>query len=154
MAKILEGKLESKGKKMAIVAARFNDFVTTKLLEGALEELGRHGIPEKEVTVAWVPGSFEIPSTARRLAESRNYAAVIGLGALIRGETAHFDQIASATSHGLMEAGLVTGIPIIFGVLTVDRAEQALERAGGSMGNKGAEAARAALQMANLFEQI
>lgn len=154
MAQILEGKLESNGKKFAIVAARFNDVVTTKLLEGAVAALKQNGVREEEVTVAWVPGAFEIPATAKKLAASKKYAAVICLGALIRGETPHFDYIAAAASKGIEEVGRECGVPVIFGVLTVDKIEQALERAGGKMGNKGTEAALAAIRMADLFEQI
>lgn len=154
MVEIFEVEKNSKGKKYGIVAARFNDFVTAKLLEGAKEELLRRGVKEEEITVVWVPGSFEIPSAARRLAGSKKFAAVICLGALIRGETPHFDTIASAVAHGVEQIGRETGVPAIFGVLTVDSIDQALERAGGKVGNKGTEAAEAAIQMANLFELI
>ena len=154
MAKILEGGKFSKGKKYAVVAARFNDFVTAKLLEGAKEGLQRHGVKEEEITVAWVPGAFEIPAAARRLAGSKKYAAVICLGALIRGETPHFDYISSAAAQGIAQIALETGVPVIFGVLTVDTVDQALARAGGKVGNKGTEAAEAAIQMASLFEKI
>ena len=154
MAKILEGKTESKGKKYGIVVARFNDMVTSLLLEGALEGLRIRGVREDEITVAWVPGSFEIPSAAKKFADSKNLDAVICLGALIRGETAHFDFIADAAANGIAQVGMESGKPVIFGVLTVDSLEQALARAGGEMGNKGTEAAIAAIQMANLFEQV
>lgn len=152
--KKLEGSLDGKGKKIAVVVARFNDFITSKLLEGALKTLKEHGVDEKEVTVALVPGSFELPFVAKRWAASKKWDAVICLGALIRGETAHFDYIAQAASNGIEQVSRETGIPVIFGVLTCDSVDQAMERVGGKVGHKGEEAALAALEMANLNSLI
>ncbi len=152
--KKIEGIFDGKGKKIAVVVAKFNDFVTSKLLEGALKALKEHGVDEKEITVALVPGSFELPFVAQRLAASKQCNAVICLGALIRGETAHFDTIAQAASNGIEQASRETGIPVIFGVLTCDSVDQAMERVGGKVGHKGEEAALAALEMANLNSLI
>ena len=152
--KIYEGKLISKGKKYAIVVSRFNDFITSRLLEGAVDALRRHGVEDKEIEVARVPGSFEIPYAASRLAGGKSCDAVICLGALIRGATPHFDYIASEVSKGISQTALSTGIPVIFGVITADTIEQAVERAGTKAGNKGAEAAVAAIEMVNLYDQM
>jgi len=140
--------------RFALVAARFNALVTESLLKGCRDALARHGVPEDRVDVAWVPGSFEIPLTARRLAASGRYAAVICLGCVIRGETAHFDYVAGQAAAGVMQAGLDTGVPLIFGVLTTDSVEQALDRAGLKGGNKGSDAALAAIEMVNLFARL
>lgn len=152
--KKIEGIFDGKGKKIAVVVAKFNDFITSKLLEGALKALKEHGVDEKEITVALVPGSFELPFVAQRLAALKKCDAVICLGALIRGETAHFEYIAQAASNGIEQASRETGIPIIFGVLTCDSVDQAMERVGGKVGHKGEEAALAALEMANLNSLI
>ena len=150
----LEGNLLGKGLKMGIVAARFNEFITAKLIEGAMDALLRHGVLAKDVQTAWVPGSFEIPLIAKKMAESKRYDAVICLGAVIRGGTPHFDYVAAEVSKGIASVGLSTGVPVIFGVLTTDTIEQAIERAGTKMGNRGFEAGTAAIEMANLIKNI
>lgn len=154
MPQTIEGKLVSKGKKYGIVVARFNEFISSKLLGGALDALERHGVGEDEVTVAWTPGSFEIPVVAKKMAESGTYDAVIALGAVIRGNTPHFDYVANEVSKGVAHVALATGVPILFGVLTTDTIEQAIERAGTKAGNKGFDAACAAIEMVNLMEQL
>ena len=136
------------------MVSRFNELVTRPLLGGAQDGLARHGVEPEGVDVAWVPGSFEIPLTARKLAESGRYQAVICLGAVIRGETPHFDHVANQASSGIARVALDTGVPVIFGVITADTLEQALERAGGKMGNKGYDAAVAAIEMANLMRGL
>ncbi len=150
----LEGKLVLKNKKIAIVVSRFNEFITNKLLDGAIDTLKRHDSKEEDITVAWVPGGFEIPYTAKKLALKKDYSAVICLGAIIRGATPHFEYVASEVSKGIASASMETGIPIIYGVITADTIEQAIERAGAKAGNKGADAAITAIEMINLFEQI
>ena len=154
MAKIIEGTLNAKGMRVAMVAARFNDFITSKLLEGALDTLKRHGAAEQNLTVVWVPGSFEIPLVSRKLAASGKYDAVIALGAVIRGATSHFDYVAAEVSKGVAQVTLETGVPVIFGVLTTDTIEQAIERAGTKAGNKGADAALAAMEMVDLLKNL
>ena len=149
-----EGTLLGKGLRIGMVAARFNEFITTKLIEGATDALVRHGVLAKDIQIAWVPGSFEIPLIAKKMAESKRYDAVICLGAVIRGGTPHFDYIAAEVSKGVASVGLTTGIPVIFGVLTTDTIEQAIERAGTKMGNRGFEAATAAIEMANLIKSM
>jgi 6,7-dimethyl-8-ribityllumazine synthase len=149
-----EGQLRGEGLSIAIVVSRFNELVTRALLAGARDGLARHGVEPEGVDVAWVPGSFEIPLTARKLAESGRYQAVICLGAVIRGETPHFDHVANQASSGIARVALDTGVPIIFGVLTADTLEQAMERAGGKMGNKGYYAAVDAIEMANLVRGL
>ncbi|OGS43814.1 MAG: 6,7-dimethyl-8-ribityllumazine synthase [Elusimicrobia bacterium RIFOXYD2_FULL_34_15] len=150
MGKVFEGKLVAKGLKFAIVVSRFNEFITSKLLSGCLDSLKRHDADDKNIDIVWVPGSFEIPFFASKLASSKKYDAVICLGAVIKGDTPHFDYIASEVTKGIASTGLKTGIPIIFGVLTTENLEQAIERAGTKSGNKGAEAANMAMEMANL----
>lgn len=154
MPKVYEGQLITKGKKFGIVASRFNEFITNKLLEGALDALKRHGAKDEEIEIAWVPGSFEIPYAAQRMAESKKYDAVICVGAVIRGSTPHFEYIASEVTKGIAQTGLKTGIPVIYGVITPDTLEQAIERAGTKAGNKGFQAAMAAIEMVNLFDKI
>jgi len=154
MPQTIEGKLVSKGKKYGIVVARFNEFISSKLLGGALDALERHGVGENEVTIAWTPGSFEIPVVAKKMAESGAYDAVIAVGAVIRGNTPHFDYVANEVSKGVAHVALDTGVPILFGVLTTDTIEQAVERAGTKAGNKGFDAACAAIEMVNLMEQL
>ena len=154
MAHVIEGKLLGKGKKVAIVASRFNDFITARLMEGALDALGRHGVADKDITIYRVPGAFEIPSAAKRLAALADTDGIICLGAVIRGSTPHFDYVASEVSKGVALVGLEAKMPVIFGVLTTDTIEQAVERAGTKGGNKGFDAAMALLEMMDLFSQI
>lgn len=154
MVQIYEGHLSAKGLKFGIVAGRFNDFITDKLLSGALAAIQRHGAEDNAAEVAWVPGAFEIPLIAQKMAESGKYDAVITLGAVIRGSTPHFDYVCGEVSKGVGSLSLKTGIPVIFGVLTTDSIEQAIERAGTKAGNKGWEAATAAIEMANLVKTL
>lgn len=154
MAKVYEGNLVSQGLKYGIVVGRFNEFITSKLLGGALDALKRHGVNDDEVEVAWVPGAFEISLIAQKMAESGKYDAVITLGTVIRGSTPHFDYVCSEVAKGVASINLKTGVPTIFGVLTTDSIEQAVERAGTKAGNKGWEAATAAIEMANLTRQL
>ncbi|TFE29945.1 6,7-dimethyl-8-ribityllumazine synthase [Cohnella luojiensis] len=154
MSVVYEGHLISKGLKYGIVVGRFNEFITSKLLGGALDALKRHGAEESEVEIAWVPGAFEIPFIAQKLAESGKYDAVITLGAVIRGSTPHFDYVCNEVAKGVASISLKTGVPTIFGVLTTDSIEQAVERAGTKAGNKGWEAASTAIEMANLTREI
>lgn len=154
MAKIVEGQLVAKGLKTAIIISRFNDFIGGKLVGGAIDALVRHGADEKNIEVYKVPGAFEIPLTAKKLALAKKYDAIICLGVVIRGSTPHFDYIAAEVSKGVATVGLETEIPIIFGVLTTDTIEQAIERAGSKAGNKGWDAANAAIEMVNLYKQI
>lgn len=154
MAKTFEGNFVATGKKFGIVVGRFNEFISSKLLGGAMDALVRHGADENDIDVAWVPGSFEIPLIAKKMAESGRYHAVITLGAVIRGATPHFDHVANEASKGVGQVTLQTGVPVIFGILTTDTIEQAVERAGTKAGNKGFDAAVAAIEMANLVEQL
>ena len=149
-----EGNLSGDGLRVAIVVARFNDLIGERLLSGALDGLKRHGVAEEAIDVAWVPGSFEIPTVARRFACSGKHDAVICLGAVIRGATAHFDLVAGQAAAGIAAVGRETGVPTIFGVLTTDTIEQAIERAGTKAGNKGYDAALAAIEMANLLRDL
>lgn len=149
-----EGHLVGTGLRVGIVAGRFNELIVSKLVGGALDALKRHGVEEKNVDVAWVPGAFEIPLIAKKMAESGRYDAVVTLGAVIRGATPHFDYVCNEAAKGVASLSLSTGIPIIFGVLTTDNIEQAIERAGTKAGNKGWEAAAAAIEMANLSKQF
>jgi 6,7-dimethyl-8-ribityllumazine synthase len=151
---VIEGQLSAGGLSFAVVASRFNDLVTRRLLDGAADAVRRHGGSEDSLTVVWVPGAVEIPVVAKRLAASGDYHAVITLGAVIRGATSHYDYVCSAVISGVSTAALETGVPVIFGVLTVDSIEQALERAGTKAGNKGFEAAVAAIEMANLIKVL
>ncbi|MGG6309638.1 6,7-dimethyl-8-ribityllumazine synthase [Paenibacillus macerans] len=154
MANVFEGHLVSEGLKYAIVVGRFNEFITSKLLTGALDALKRHGAKEEEINVAWVPGAFEIPFAAQKLAESGKYDAVITLGTVIRGSTTHYDYVCNEVAKGVAAVGLKTGVPTIFGVVTTENIEQAIERAGTKAGNKGWDAAMAAIEMANLTKQL
>ncbi len=154
MVRTWEGALVAKGLTFGLVVSRFNEFVTAHLLEGALDALRRHGAEEEQITVVRVPGSYEIPLAAKRLAASGRYNAVICLGTVIRGATPHFEYIASEVAKGVATASLDTGVPIAFGVLTTDNIEQAIERAGSKGGNKGFDAACAAIEMANLFREL
>jgi len=152
--KVIEGGLIAKGKKFAIVASRFNDFITRQLLKGAKDTLIRHGAKDTDLTMVWVPGSFELSSVIMKMAKSKKYDAVISLGTIIRGETPHFDYIASAVSREICRTMQVTGIPVAFGIITADSLEQAIQRAGAKEGNKGSQAALSAIEMANLNEKL
>jgi len=154
MSKTYEGNLIGKGLKFGLVVSRFNEFFSTKLLEGAKDALLRHGVLEADIETAWTPGSFEIPLVAQKMAESKKYTAVICLGAVIRGGTPHFDYIASEVAKGIANVGLKTGVPVIFGVITTDTLEQAIERSGTKDGNKGFDAAVSAIEMANLVKAL
>ncbi|MGM0414315.1 MAG: 6,7-dimethyl-8-ribityllumazine synthase [Bacillota bacterium] len=154
MAKVFEGKLVGKGLKVGIVTARFNEFISSKLLSGAKDALIRHGVEEEDIDVAWVPGAFEIPLTAKKMASNDEYDGIICLGAVIRGATPHFDYVCAEVSKGVAKVGLDTGKPVMFGVITTDTIEQAIERAGTKAGNKGYESAVGMLEMANLFNQF
>ncbi|GAB6929917.1 6,7-dimethyl-8-ribityllumazine synthase [Paenibacillus sp. JCM 10914] len=154
MANIFEGKLVSEGLKYGIVVGRFNEFITSKLLSGALDALKRHGAQEDEVDVAWVPGAFEIPLIAQKMAESGKYDAIITLGTVIRGSTTHYDYVCNEVAKGVSAINLKTGVPTIFGVVTTENIEQAVERAGTKAGNKGWDSAMAAIEMANLTKSL
>lgn len=154
MKQVLEGHLVGTDLKIGIVVARFNEFITSKLLGGAEDLLRRHGVKEEDVTVLWVPGAFEIPLAAKKLADSGNYDAVITLGTVIRGATPHFDYVCSEVAKGVSAVSLQSGVPTIFGVLTTESIEQAIERAGTKAGNKGAEAAITAIEMANVYKNF
>lgn len=152
--KVIEGKIDASGLKVAIIVSRFNEFITSKLLGGAVDCLKRSNASEDDISVVWVPGAFEIPVTAKVIAESGKFNAVICLGAVIRGATPHFDFVASEVSKGVAQIGLAAKIPVIYGVLTTDTIEQAIERAGTKSGNKGFDAALSAIEMCNLFRQF
>ena len=152
--KTLEGKLVSRDIKVGIVAARFNEFITSKLLSGAMDGLVRHEVAQEDVEVAWVPGAFEIPLIAQKMAASGTYDAVICLGAVIRGATSHYDLVCNEAAKGVAQVGLKTGVPVLFGVVTTDTIEQAIERAGTKAGNKGYDCATSAIEMVNLIRQI
>ncbi len=154
MNKPFEGMLLGKGLKFGVVISRFNEFITRKLLDGAQDALLRHGVSEDDIDIAWVPGSFEIPLIARKLAETKKYDAVICLSAVVRGGTPHFEYIAAEVTKGIAKVGLDTGLPVIYGVITADTLEQAIERAGTKQGNKGFDAAVTAIEMANLVKSI
>ena len=152
--KVYEGKLIAQGLRVAIVCARFNEFIVSKLLSGCLDALRRHGAREEDIAVAWVPGAFEIPLAASKLAESGRFDAVIALGAVIRGATSHYDYVCSEVSKGVAQVALNSDIPVMFGVLTTDTIEQAVERAGTKAGNKGSECAQGAIEMVNLIREL
>jgi len=154
MSKRFEGMLLGKGLKFGVVLSRFNEFITKKLLEGAEDALLRHGVNQEDIEVAWVPGSFEIPLVAKKLAETKRYDAVICLGAVIRGGTPHFEYVAAEVTKGIAKVGLETGLPVIYGVITADSLEQAIERAGTKEGNEGFKAAMSAIEMANLLKSV
>ncbi|MBX6394096.1 MAG: 6,7-dimethyl-8-ribityllumazine synthase [Alicyclobacillaceae bacterium] len=154
MGRVFEGRLAAEGLRFGIVVARFNGFITEQLLSGAVNALRRHGARDEDVDVAWVPGAFEIPLAAQKMAESGRYDAVIALGAVIRGATSHFDYVAGEAAKGVASVALKTGVPVVFGVLTTDTIEQAVERAGTKAGNKGWEAAVSAVEMADLLRQL
>ncbi|HJJ42752.1 MAG TPA: 6,7-dimethyl-8-ribityllumazine synthase [Methanocorpusculum sp.] len=152
--KVYEGNLVSKNIKVGIVAARFNEFIVSKLVGGALDGLKRHDVLENDIEIAWVPGAFEIPLIATKMAESKKYDAVICLGAVIRGSTSHYDYVCSEVTKGIATVSLKSGIPVMFGVLTTDNLEQAIERAGSKVGNKGYDAAVGAIEMVNVIREI
>ena len=154
MANIIEGYISGKGLKFGIIAARFNEFIVSKLVGGALDTLHRHETADDDIDVAWVPGAFEIPLVAKKMAESGKYDAVLCLGAVIRGSTTHYDYVCNEVSKGVAQVGLQTGVPTIFGVVTTENIEQAIERAGTKAGNKGADAAMAAMEMASLLGKL
>ncbi len=154
MSKLFEGVLLGKGLKFGVVVSRFNEFITRKLLEGTQDALLRHGVNEEDIDIAWVPGSFEIPLVAQKLAQTKKYDAVICLGAVVRGATPHFEYIAAEVTKGIAKVGLETGLPVSYGVITADTLEQAIERAGTKAGNKGFDAAVNAIEMANLLSSI
>ncbi len=154
MKKVYQGALLAQGLKFALVVSRFNEFISSRLLDGAEDALLRHGAREEDIEVAWTPGSFEIPLIAQKMAQSKKYDAVICLGAIIRGGTPHFDYVAAEASKGMAKVSLDTGVPVIFGIITADTLEQAIERAGVKEGNMGARAATGAIEMANLLKSL
>lgn len=152
---VLEGKLVAKdGMKVGIIASRFNEFIVSKLLSGAVDGLVRHGVEEENITAAWVPGAFEIPAVAQKMAASRKYDAVICVGTVIRGATSHYDYVCNEVSKGIAQVGLQTGVPVLFGIVTTENIEQAIERAGTKAGNKGYDCALSAIEMVNLMGQM
>lgn len=150
MGQIFEAQLIGTDLKIGIAVGRFNEFITSKLLSGAIDGLKRHGVAEENIDIAWVPGAFEVPFIAKKMAEANKYDAIIGLGTVIRGSTTHYDYVCNETAKGIASVGLTTGIPVIFGVVTTETIEQAIERAGTKSGNKGYDAAVSAIEMANL----
>ena len=154
MANIIEGNFIAGSQRFCIVISRFNEFISSKLLSGAVDELVRHGVKDENIDVLWVPGAFEIPLAAQKAAQTKKYAAIITLGAVIKGSTAHYDYVCAEVSKGVATVSLNNSLPVIFGVLTCDNLEQAIERAGTKSGNKGADAAKAAIETANLLAQI
>jgi len=152
--KVLEGKVVADGAKIGIVAARFNEFIVSKLISGARDGLVRHNVEDDDITLAWVPGAFEIPVMAKKMAESGKYDAVICLGAVIRGATSHYDYVCAEVSKGIASVSLETGVPVMFGVVTTDNIEQAIERAGTKAGNKGYDVACSAIEMVNLMKEL
>ena len=154
MVQVKEGKLIGSGIKVGIVVARFNEFICSRLLGGAYDALKRHGVADDDITTAWVPGSFEIPLIAQKMAESGKYDAVICLGAVIRGATSHYDLVCNEAAKGIAQASLKTGVPVLFGVITTENIEQAIERAGTKAGNKGFDVAASAIEMVNLIKEL
>ncbi len=154
MPNIIEGMLTVNNEKFCIIVARFNEFISSKLLSGAIDELVRHGVKEENIDILWVPGAFEIPLIAKKAAKTKKYNAIITLGAVIKGSTSHYDYVCAEVSKGVASVGLETEIPVIFGVLTCDNIEQAIERAGTKAGNKGADAAKSAIEMSSLISKI
>ena len=151
---VIEGLLTVTNEKFCIIVSRFNEFITSKLLSGAVDELKRHGVKEDNIDIVWCPGAFEIPIVAKKCAKTKQYNAIIALGAVIKGSTSHYDYVCAEVSKGVASVGLETEIPVIFGVLTTDNIEQAIERAGTKAGNKGSDAAKSAIEMASLFAKI
>jgi 6,7-dimethyl-8-ribityllumazine synthase len=154
MTEVISAKLDAAPFRFAMVVARFNEFITSRLVDGAMDELTRHGANPDNLTQVWVPGSWELPLVAQKLAASGRYAAVLCLGCVIRGQTPHFEYVAAEVAKGIAQASLATGVPVTFGVITADSLEQAIDRAGAKTGNKGADAARSAIEMANLLAVI
>ena len=154
MPNIIEGMLTVNNEKFCIIVARFNEFISSKLLSGAIDELIRHGVKEENIDILWVPGAFEIPLIAKKSAKTGKYSAIITLGAVIKGSTSHYDYVCAEVSKGVAAVSLETGIPVIFGVLTCENIEQAIERAGTKAGNKGSDAAKSAIEMSNLISKI
>ena len=152
--KVLEGKVVSEGAKIGIVAARFNEFIVSKLIAGARDGLIRHNVEDDDITLAWVPGAFEIPITAQKMAQSGKYDAVICVGAVIRGDTSHYDLVCNESAKGIAQIELATGIPVLFGIITTENIEQAIARAGSKAGNKGYDCALSAIEMVNLIKQL
>jgi 6,7-dimethyl-8-ribityllumazine synthase len=152
--RVIEGEMVGKGRKFAVVVSRFNNFVTAKLLDGAIDVLKRHGVKDDDVTVVWVPGSFEMPLIVKKMVQKKNYDAVIAIGALIRGQTPHFEYLSRSVTEALSKIALESETPIAFGIVTAENLEQAIERAGAKAGNKGADAASAALEMVTLLEKV
>jgi 6,7-dimethyl-8-ribityllumazine synthase len=154
MSVVYEGNLSGEGRRFGIVISRMNEFVSLRLLEGAMDCLRRHGASDADITIAWVPGAFDIPAVAKRMGDSGGFDAVVCLGAVIRGATPHFDYVAAEVAKGVANVGLATGVPTVFGVVTADNIEQAIERAGAKAGNRGWDAARAALELADLYARM
>ena len=154
MHKVIEGQLTAKGKRFAIVASRFNELISRKLVEGAMDCLRRHGTADGDVTIVWVPGAFDIPAVAKRMGDAGGFDAVLCLGAVIRGATPHFDYVAAEVAKGVAHAAVQTGVPTVFGVVTADNLEQAVERAGAKAGNRGWDAARSAMELADVYAQM
>jgi 6,7-dimethyl-8-ribityllumazine synthase len=154
MSVVYEGTITGDGRKFGIVVSRFNEFVSLRLLEGAMDCLRRHGTKDDDITIAWVPGAFDIPAVAKRMGDSGGFDAVLCLGAVVRGATPHFDYVAAEVAKGVANAGLHTGVPTVFGVVTADNLEQAIERAGAKAGNRGWDAARAAMELADLYARM
>jgi len=152
--KVIEGKLTTDNEKFCIIISRFNEFIGSKLLSGAVDELKRHGVEETNIDVVWTPGAFEIPIAAKKCAKTGKYNAIITLGAVIKGSTSHYDYVCAELSKGIAQVSLETEVPVLFGVLTTENIEQAIERAGTKAGNKGSDAAKAAIEMANLLKEI
>ena len=154
MSRVYEGNLSGKGRKFGIVVSRFNEFVSARLLEGAMDCLRRHGTKDDDIAIAWVPGAFDVPAVAKRMAGSGKFDAVLCLGAVIRGATPHFDYVAAEAAKGIAHTAMETGVPTVFGIVTAESLEQAIERAGSKAGNRGWDAARSAMELADLFDQI
>jgi 6,7-dimethyl-8-ribityllumazine synthase len=154
MSKVYEGSFKGEGLKLGVVISRFNEFVSLRLLEGAMDCLRRHGVDDDDITIAWVPGAFDIPAVAKKMGDSGKFNAVLCLGAVIRGATPHFDFVAAEAAKGVAHVGMETGVPTVFGVVTADNLEQAIERAGSKSGNRGWDAARAALELADLYSKL
>jgi 6,7-dimethyl-8-ribityllumazine synthase len=154
MRKLTQGNLNASGKKFCIIVSRFNDFITSKLVDGAVDTLVRHGAQDQDIEIVWVPGSFEIPAVAHKVARKKKHDAVVCLGCVIRGDTPHFDYVAAEVSKGVASVGLESEIPVLFGVLTTDTIEQAIERAGTKSGNKGSDAALAAVELVDLYGKL